>query len=336
MGCHPTASDQCSRCSIRSDALKGSKAVVTSRTEIRERRSSMSLLSRLMPTIMRLRRSNKDHLTRDHVRRYLDRTTRHPQPSAPPSRLAKGVTLTSRGVRGWDVHTVSPTEAPSQGTVIYLHGGGWMNEAAPQHWSLVQQVAREASVDVVLPVYPLVQSGGNAETVTPIVAELARDAARPLVLMGDSAGGTIAISTTLLLKEQGTPADLTVLISPALDMRMENPEIDEVQPFDPWLVKNGQLLLTEMWIGEHREDPILNPFLGDPRGAGELIIFSGTRDLLNPDTRLFVDAARAAGANVTYYEQAGSLHVYPILPTREGREARRAIVDAIRRVVTVH
>lgn len=307
---------------------------MTSRTEMREQPSRLSILSRLMPTIMRLRRSNKDHLTRDHVRRYLERTTRRPQPTAPPSRLAKGVTLTSHESHGWDIHTVSPTETPSRGTVIYLHGGGWMNEAAPQHWSLVQQVAREASVDVVLPVYPLVQSGGNAETVTPLVAELAREAARPLVLMGDSAGGTIAISTSLLLKEQGAPADLTVLISPALDMRMENPEIDDVQPFDPWLVKKGQLLLTEMWIGEHREDPILNPFLGDPRGAGELVIFSGTRDLLNPDTRLFVDAARAAGAEVTYYEQAGSIHVYPILPTREGREARHTIVEAVRRAVT--
>lgn len=310
--------------------------MMTSRTEIREDPSRLSILSRLMPTIMRLRRSNKDHLTRDHVRRYLERTTRRPQSTVPPPRLFKGVTLASRKSHGWDIHTVSPSEAPSRGTVIYLHGGGWMNEAAPQHWSLVQQVAREASVDVALPVYPLVQSGGNAETVTPIVAELARDAARPLVLMGDSAGGTIAISTSLLLKEEGTPADLTVLISPALDMRMENPEIDDVQPFDPWLVKNGQLLLTEMWIGEHREDPILNPFLGDPRGAGELILFSGTRDLLNPDTRLFVDAARAAGANVTYYEQAGSIHVYPILPTREGREARRTIVEAVRRAVTAH
>lgn len=308
---------------------------MTSEIGTRDRSSGMSALTRMMPAIMRMRRSNKDHKTRDHVRRYLERTTAEPQSSSPPARVRNGLTLTSGKAHGWDVHTVSPSNVSSRGTVVYLHGGGWMNEAAPQHWALVQQVALEASVDVVFPVYPLVQSGGTAESVTPIVAELAKDAGHPVILMGDSAGGTIAASASLMLTKQGEAADLTVLISPALDMRMENPEIDEVQPFDPWLVKQGQLLLTEIWIGEHREDPVLNPFLGDARDMGKTIIFSGTRDLLNPDTRLYVARAEESGADLDYYERAGNIHVYPLLPTREGREARRTIVEAVRRAVTV-
>ena len=185
-----------------------------------------------------------------------------------------------------------------------------------------------------MPVYPLVQAGGTAESVVPIVARLSQSVEGPLVLMGDSAGGTIAMSVSLLLKERERPAQLTVLISPALDMRMENPEIDEVQPRDPWLVKKGQLMLTEMWIGEHREDPILNPFLGDTRGVGRLVVFSGTRDLLNPDTRLFVEQAVATGADIEYHEQPEHIHLYPLLPTPEGKRARRTIVNAVREAVT--
>src|SRR5699024_10313373 len=151
--------------------------------------------------------------------------------------------------------------------------------------------------------------------------------------MGDSAGVTIALSASLLLASRQRPVDLTLLSSPALDMRMANPEIDEIQPRDPWLVKKGQLLLTELWIGEHEEDPVLNPFLGDAGSVGRLIVFSGTRDLLNPDTRLFVQRATEEGADIEYHEQPGHLHVYPLLPTPEGRKARRRIVSAVRHAV---
>jgi len=295
--------------------------------------SRLSLVGRLMPTIMRLRRSNKNHRSRDHVRRHMEYLTAHPESTDPPRRLRKGVSVSSVYEDGWRIHTVTPSQGESQGTVVYLHGGGWVNEAASAHWKLVQKIAVEASVTVVFPAYPLVHTGGTAETVVPVVARLCERADGPTVLMGDSAGGTIALSASLLLAERGRPVDLTVLISPALDMRMQNPEIDEAQPLDPWLVKKGQLLLTELWIGEHGEDPILNPFLGDPKGAGRLIVFSGTRDLLNPDTRLFVQRANEEGAHIEYHEQHGHLHVYPLLPTPEGREARRKIVSAVQDTV---
>lgn len=296
--------------------------------------TKLSLMGRLMPSIMRLRRSNRNHLTRDHVRRHLAQLTEQPESFDPPKRLRRGVRVETRDEHGWPIHRISPTGINTHGTVIYLHGGGWVDEAAQQHWWLVQQIAAEAGVTVIMPVYPLIQAGGTAESVVPIVARLSENAEGPLVLMGDSAGGTIAMSVSLLLKERERPADLTVLISPALDMRMENPEMDEVQPRDPWLVKKGQLMLTEKWIGEHREDPILNPFLGDAHGAGRLVVFSGTRDLLNPDTRLFVTRASETGANVEYHEQPGHLHVYPLLPTPEGKSARRVIVNVVRETVT--
>lgn len=290
-------------------------------------------MGRLMPTIMRLRRSNKNHRSRDHVRRHMEYLTEHPESTDAPRRLRKGVSVSSVHEDGWRIHTLTPSQGESQGTVVYLHGGGWIDEAASAHWKLVQKIAVEASVTVLFPAYPLVHTGGSAEAVVPAVARLCEQIDGPTVLMGDSAGGTVALSASLLLTERGRPVELTVLISPALDMRMQNPEIDEIQPLDPWLVKKGQLLLTELWIGDHGEDPILNPFLGDTTGAGRLIVFSGTRDLLNPDTRLFVQRVSEEGADIEYHEQHGHLHVYPLLPTPEGREARRSIVAAVRQAV---
>lgn len=216
--------------------------------------------------------------------------------------------------------------------MIYLHGGAWIHEAVRTHWKLVQQVADEASVTVLMPVYPLVHEGGIATAVVPQVADLAAESPGPVALMGDSAGGTIALSASLMLKDRGTPVALTSLISPAIDLRMVNPEIEKVQATDPWLVKKGQLEVAEMWLGDLTEDPIYNPIFADLAGFGRMQIFSGTRDILNPDTRVFVDRARAAGVDLDYHEHPGHVHESAILPTPEGKEARGQIVEAVRQM----
>lgn len=294
----------------------------------------MSLAARLMPLVMRARRANRHYRTREHVLRHLEDLTQHPQSVDPPRRPRKDIRISAWKDEGWLIHRITPEASPPRGTVLYLHGGGWVHEAARAHWRWIQRLAAEAQVQVLMPAYPLVQAGGTAATVVPRVAELAGEAERPLVLMGDSAGGSIALSAALMLAQQEQSAALTALISPALDLRFSNPEIDARQPEDPWLVKKGQLELSERWIGEHGEDPLLNPFLGDLTGIGPLLVFSGTRDILNPDTRLFMQRATDDGADVEYHEEPGHLHVYPLLPTPEGRRARRRMVDAVRQATS--
>ncbi len=289
----------------------------------------MSVLGKLMPSIMRWRKANKNYLTREAVRLHLDHLTLHPRSVSAPKRHRPGVRVSAAMVSGWRVFAVSPAKGPSRGTIMYLHGGGWIHEASSYHWKLIEQLAEETSSTVIMPVYPLAHEGGTAAEVVPFVTKLSQQYPGPLTLMGDSAGGSIAMSASLLLRNQGSPAALTVLISPALDLRMTNPEIDTVQTLDPWLVKRGQLELVDMWAGDDVDDPVLNPFLGELAGLSKLLVFSGTRDILNPDTRLFVEQARDAGVDVEYHEKAGHIHVYPLLPIPEGKQARRQIVQAI-------
>src|SRR5699024_12675880 len=113
--------------------------------------------------------------------------------------LKKGLSVSARYEDGWHVHTITPTKAEPKGAVVYLHGGGWINEAASAHWTLVQKIASEACVRVVVPAYPLVHTGGPAETVAPTVAKLCARIDGPIVLMGDSAAGNITVAAGLLL-----------------------------------------------------------------------------------------------------------------------------------------
>lgn len=63
------------------------------------------------------------------------------------------------------------------------------------------------------------------------------------------------------------------------------------------------------------------------------LIFSGTRDILHPDARLFAQRAVAAAVPVSYTEAPGQLHVFPLFPIPEGRRARRQMIAAVRRAL---
>ncbi len=264
-----------------------------------------------------------------------DRTLR-PEAYGPPRRLRTDVTVVKEHYRGWPLYRITPTHGTPAGSVIYAHGGGWVNQIVAPHWNLCARIAARADTTVLVPIYPLIPEG-TAAAVVDTVADLAADAVAtgPLCLAGDSAGGQIALSAALALRDRHhATAARTILISPGLDATLSNPEIARVEPTDPWLGQPGIRVFTELWRGELAlDDPQVSPVYGDPTGLGPITLFTGTRDILNPDARVFRDRAAAAGVDLDYHEAAGLVHVYPLLPTASGQAARRLIVEQLRRAL---
>lgn len=95
--------------------------------------------------------------------------------------------------------------------------------------------------------------------------------------------------------------------------------------------RDGLRVFVECWRGSLAiSDPRVSPLAADLHGLGPLTVFSGTRDILNPDARLLVGRATNAGVDVDYREGAGLPHVYPLTPTPEGRAARVLIIEQLR------
>ncbi|QQS02262.1 MAG: alpha/beta hydrolase fold domain-containing protein [Austwickia sp.] len=266
----------------------------------------------------------------NHLRTLATRPLRY----APPKRLLRSdVTVEAGRFAGWPVYTLRPKSAPPTGVLVYAHGGGWVHEIHALHWRFVAQVVTQAQVAAVVPIYPLAPFG-TAGQVVPVVADLAEQASAeygPLVLAGDSAGGQIALSTALRRRDAGrAPAALTVLIAPAVDARLDNPEIAEVARLDPWLAVEGTRVFAEAWRGDlSLSDPMVSPIEGDMTGLGPVVITCGTLDIVVPDVRLLVAKLRAADVPVTYREAPDLVHAYPLLPITEGRLAREVIAGQI-------
>lgn len=164
-----------------------------------------------------------------------------------------------------------------------------------------------------VPIYPLVPYGTAAEVV-PRFADLVMASEQrwgTTVLAGDSAGGQITLSAAILLRDRdGRVLPRTILIAPALDLSLSNPQIDEVLPRDPWLGREGTRVFIDLWRRELPvDDPLVSPLAGDLTGLGPISLYAGTRDILWPDARLLVTRAREAGVDIDYHEQADLLHV---------------------------
>jgi acetyl esterase/lipase len=294
----------------------------------------VTLPGAIVAPALRLARANRIFVSADEARRHVRTRELRPTSYAPPGRLHPDVRVDVVHRDGWPVYTVAPRVGTPVGSLVYLHGGGWVNEIVIQHWNLAAQIAAEANTTVTVPIYPLVPFGTAAE-VASFVVDLVRENIErygSTSIGGDSAGGQISLSVALALRDgHGITLPQTVLISPALDLSWSNPEIPTVQPSDPWLATPGGKVFAEFWRGDRELlDPVVSPLFGDLAGLGPITLFSGTRDVLNPDARLLVEKARAAGVQLEYLEGGGQVHVFPLLPTTVGRDMRALIVSRIR------
>src|SRR4051794_27198246 len=231
-------------------------------------------------------------------------------------------TLTARGT--------TPTR-----TVVYLHGGGFVAPIDPFQVRYAARMASALDARVVLPDYPLTPEHTWRDSHEPVVDLVERLAGSgPVVLMGDSAGGGLALAVALTLRDRGGPQPThLLLISPWVDLTISTPETHEVTKTDPWLFNGKMQAYAEWWAGSPAElgRPEVSPALGNLAGLPPGLMFFGTRDSLAPGGRLLTRRAADAGWALTSVEEPGLIHVYPVLPLiPEARRAWRQTLDFLR------
>ncbi len=258
----------------------------------------------------------------------------------PPHKIAQRIDIAERAVDGMTVYEVRPKTGATGPRIVYLHGGAYLFEITAHHWKLIAEMAERLSAQVTVPIYPLAPEA-KAERIIGACMALHRDvlsqtAADNLVLMGDSAGGNMALVVSMTAAPEGLPRPAgLVLISPAVDLSLANPDIRAVEKRDPWLGVPGAEEATRLYAdGIDHADWRISPLYGDLSVLSPVLVLTGTRDLLNPDTHVFAARARAVGVPVEILEEPGLFHVWPLLDMPEAFRARDRMVDFIRRIAS--
>lgn len=281
------------------------------------------VLTRVIPV---LRGSSDVHGTEAvaRLRRDLVAAQAEADPSPPP-RVAKAFDVRRSEVSGMPVFELRVPGSTPVRTVLYLHGGGFVSGPDRLHWRYAARLARRLGVRVVLPAYPLTPTHTWKDATPPLVdlfEQLAVESPHGVVLMGDSAGGGLAmLLAQQVARRPGPQPTHLVMFAPWVDLTGETPGTQEAARRDPWLNLSKLRLYGRWWGAGDPPDREASPLANDVSGLPPTLLFCGTRDLLHPQSLALVAAARDAGVRLTYVEGAGLLHAYPILPIPEARAA---------------
>jgi acetyl esterase/lipase len=299
------------------------------------------LLAWAFPRLMRTRdldtpEDERARLVRAHAGR--DRTL----PTRVVPRFAHRFSVVTEELSGpagtFPSYTIARRGTEPRRTVLMLHGGGFTAGIDPFHVRYAARLAEALGAHVVLPDYPVAPehtwraSHASLAVLMARLSEETRDSGG-LVVVGDSAGGGLALALALTVRDRGgaQPSRL-VLHAPWADLTTSTPDTVEFAERDPWLHLGKMYAYAEWWAGS-REDlgrHEVSPALGDLAGLPPGLMFYGTRDLLAPGCRLLAARAAEAGWDLTVVEEPGLMHVYPLLPLiPEARAAWRRTLEFV-------
>jgi monoterpene epsilon-lactone hydrolase len=194
--------------------------------------------------------------------------------------------------------------ADTRPDVLHLHGGGLIAGSAFGYRPLAGALAAATGATVLLPDYrlapehPFPAALDDAVRAYRWLLDQGADPSR-LTISGDSAGGGLAVSLMIKLKQEGLPQPgRAVLLCPSVNVVA----LPDGNPVVRWL---------SLYAGDHpRTDPLLNILEADLSDLPPLLVQSGTGDVVLHETRQFVDRATDHGADIRLDLYPVSTHVF--------------------------
>ena len=261
-------------------------------------------------------------------------------PVSPPRSLSRKAHIQEGTQNGRRVWRLSPLKNPSDTVVLFLHGGAYVANISLAHWNLVEQLIVETRATLVVPDYPLAPEATCGETygfVEALYANLIdEDKGQRLVLMGDSAGGGLALGFVqkLRIKQHKLPHQL-ILFSPWLDITMDHPDLKYYEKRDKILTVKGLKNAGQQAAGDlDLKNFVVSPINGDFSGLCSISIFTGTNDLLHADARRCKELLGSQRISFNYFEYPGMFHDWVIITSlRESKDVITKVSDLVNDVV---
>jgi acetyl esterase/lipase len=213
---------------------------------------------------------------------------------------------------------------------LFLHGGAYVTGSPDLYRHVSWRFASAARAQFIAVEYGLAPEHPFPAALDDALAAwraLLGEGANPshCAIMGDSAGGGLALALALRLRDTGVPLPgALVAISPWTDLAITG---RSAQPpaADPMLYPEHLADYAAHYLaGADPRDPYVSPLYGDPSGLPPTLLQVGSDEILRDDSVRMAERMRDAGCNVTLEVWPRMPHVWhafaPILP-----EAGRAI-----------
>ena len=224
--------------------------------------------------------------------------------------------------------------------IYYLHGGGYVSGSAKGYRPITATLARQLNARCFALDYRLAPESRFPAALDDALAGYRWLIAtgiepRMISIVGDSAGGGLALALAMKLRDSGDPLPASVVsLSPWTDMAGTGESIMANSKRDPFFVPEDVERYAHLYLGtQSRQTPFASPLYGDFSGLPRLLIHAGESEMLLDDARNVHAKAIAAGVSSELRIFKGVPHVWhmmtPFVP--EARVALREVAEFIQR-----
>lgn len=224
--------------------------------------------------------------------------------------------------------------------IVHLHGGGWILGSKNTHAHMADVIASQTGSAVVFvnyspspeAQYPIAAEEGYA--VLKYLAEHGQELnidPKHLSLLGDSAGGNLAIATTLLaIERKGPKVDALLLYYPVTSSDLNTPSYTQYSG-GPWLTKAAMEWFWNAYEPDtaKRKDPLLSPLnatLEQLKAFPRTLVITAENDVLRDEGEQFAKKLFEAGVDASAVRILGTIHDFVMLnPLADTNPTKQAL-----------
>lgn len=220
-----------------------------------------------------------------------------------------------------------------EGCALYCHGGGFQIGGAASHASLIARLAQAAQLRMLAFDYRLAPEHrypAATDDAYNAYKWLTDQGEQPIAIVGDSAGGALALRTVQRARDAGLPLPRRiVLISPWLDLSMQSDSYTKLAAEDPFSIPAQLRIMAKTYVGRDGpalDSPLVSPLWGNLSGLPPIVVHSGGADITVGDSRTLVERVEEVGGRVDLKIFPGMCHhfqIYEALP--EAAESLNAL-----------
>lgn len=227
---------------------------------------------------------------------------------------------------------IRPRGADQQRVVLHFHGGGFILRSPYTHGRMLARICKRTGMVGFMPDYRLAPENpypaafDDGQTAYHWLLEQGY-APENIVVLGDSAGGSLALALLVSLRDAHMPMpSCGVMLSPSLDPSMSSPSVAENAERDAMLSLESIRVFMQAYMTQFDEnDPRAMLVDADFSGLPPLLFQAGGAEILRDDAVRAAKKALNQGVKVSLEVWPQMAHVFQaveILP-----EARQAVAD---------
>ncbi len=235
--------------------------------------------------------------------------------AARPSDFPKSVQAQRIMIEHIPAEWLIPPQANTRSIILYLHGGGFATGSIKSHRAIVGRIAEAGNIRALLIEYRLAPEHPFPAAIQDVLLAydwLRKNGSEKIVIVADSAGGGLALSTVTSLRDKQLPMPvLVVCMSPLIDVEGTGESVIANAKRDPWLKVEAKSIF-KYYIGQNNpRNPLISPLYADYTNLPPLLIFVGGDEIMLSDSTRLAEKAKNAGGDVQIKIWEGMWHVFP-------------------------